>query len=290
MRQRRRVGRAAVVLLSLLLVVPAGQAAVARAQPSEDAVAAAFAAALRLYEAVPGPCAPDDMPGGPPRITPGDQGLGIPPAQWRQSAEQGIATFLIQLCGLTSARIALGRTPTGDWGLLRGGPVGPAPVFVLPGEMVVCGGVRGLNLHALPSADAAVLAVFPDGSRVTAVAFVLTEPATVGESADGAGWYRLSAPQDGWAYSEFLFDPDAGGCPPGSIDSPARPAKTAVKPSATPVGDRPAGARSVWRTTGARRRSPRPRGSRAGPWGSARPRTRRGPGGCRPASGSWMRP
>src|SRR3712207_8337288 len=44
-----------------------------------------FVAALRLYDALPGPCAPDDGPDGPPRITRLYQLSEIPEeARWRE--------------------------------------------------------------------------------------------------------------------------------------------------------------------------------------------------------------
>ena len=172
----------------------------------------AFMTALRLYGAVPGPCAPDDGADGPPRITRLFQLSDIPEARWRASAERGIATFLLEICGRTSGRIVLGRPVRGGWGLLRGGPVGPAPAFLLPGEMVVCA-PAGAPLRERPSEDAALVAILPDGAQVTGDSFVLTEPGVVGENPYGAGWYHLAAPWNGWAYSEALFDPGEGGCP-----------------------------------------------------------------------------
>jgi hypothetical protein len=181
-----------------------------------------FVAALRLYDALPGPCAPGDGPDGPPRITRLYQLSGIPEeARWRESVMHGIATFLLELCGRTSGRIVLGRMMSGDWGLLRGGPVGPAPAFLLPGEMIVCA-AEGAALRERPNADAPIVTVLPDGTQVTGVDFVLTESGVVGGDPYGAGWYQLAEPWAGWAYSESLFDPEAGGCPPRSGPSGRR--------------------------------------------------------------------
>jgi hypothetical protein len=51
--------------------------------------------------------------------------------------------------------------------------------------------------------------------RVQAEEFVLTEPGssdTEEEPRNGYGWFRLSSPLHGWAYSKYLTDASHGDC------------------------------------------------------------------------------
>ena len=102
-----------------------------------EAGATATAAALRIFDAVLGPCRSEDPPGGQTRITPSDRLPGADAARWRETAGRGIATFVSETCHGGIAGVALGRTATGEWGLLRVPPAGPGPALQLPREMFV---------------------------------------------------------------------------------------------------------------------------------------------------------
>lgn len=56
-----------------------------------------------------------------------------------------------------------------------------------------------------------MLALLPEGTRVTGVAFVLTEPGSYPHAA-GTGWYQVGSPQLGWAYAPSLLDVRTADC------------------------------------------------------------------------------
>ena len=89
----------------------------------------------------------------------------------------------------------------------------------LPGDARVCNEGRLVELRAAPDANAPLLAQLVSLSIVHAEEFVLTQP-EVSERLPsgqtvlraGAGWYHLSGPRDGWAFSKYLADARQNGC------------------------------------------------------------------------------
>jgi len=86
---------------------------------------------------------------------------------------------------------------------------------VLPGEMRVCAGGTGLNVRASSAVESESLALLNDDTIISVDRFVLTEPgirsATAGVQA-GFGWYHLTSPKEGWAYSKYLSVASLGDC------------------------------------------------------------------------------
>ena len=195
-----------ILLLAVLLPV-SGIGWTAPAAPSPEE---AFAAALRMFDGVP-----DD------ECRAGNNPLGkdcIVPTASAEGVARGIATFnLIAASRLHGASGVLGRTPSGEWEFLL---ITDSPVYQLlslPGEMIVCAEGAGLNIRAAPSVEADVITALPDLTHVWVEEFVLTEPGLYAPRIaprSGSGWYRLSAPVEGWAYSRFLSstvpDPNTG--------------------------------------------------------------------------------
>ena len=185
------------LVLLIVMVLPAAMLRSAGAQsPHEEA----FAAALRIFDAVPDD---DCLAGNNPLMK-----TCIAPGGSPEGAARGIAIFnLIAPSRQEGALAALGRTPAGEWGFIL---ITQAPTYqrlVLPGEMIVCAEGAGLNIRVAPSVEAEVVAVLPDLTQVWAEEFVLTEPGRYGPGSGprwGAGWYRLSAPVEGWGYSRYL--------------------------------------------------------------------------------------
>jgi hypothetical protein len=68
--------------------------------------------------------------------------------------------------------------------------------------------VRTATLYATPSLLAPAVGLLLDQATVTAEEFLLTDPGTLriatGTPGNGAGWYRLSAPLEGWVPARFL--------------------------------------------------------------------------------------
>ena len=186
--------------LLVLLIVMLLPAVVLRSAGAQSPHEEAFAAALRIFDAVPDDdCLAGNNPLMKTCIAPGGSPEGV---------ARGIAHFnLIAPSRQEGALGALGRTPTGEWGFIL---ITQAPTYqrlVLPGEMIVCAEGAGLNIRVAPSVEAEVVAVLPDLTQVWAEEFVLTEPGRYGPGMGprwGAGWYRLSAPVEGWGYSRYL--------------------------------------------------------------------------------------
>jgi hypothetical protein len=165
-----------------------------------QADADAFGAALRIFGGVPdAECLAGNNPAMKDCIVPPDD---------RESEARGIAAFgLIAASHLHGALGVLGRQPSGVWGFFLITDGAHYQLVGLPGEMIVCAEGAGLNVRTAPSTEAAVLAVLPDFTAVQAEEFMLTEPGDYGpgrEPRAGAGWYRLSAPVEGWASSRYL--------------------------------------------------------------------------------------
>lgn len=160
----------------------------------------AFAAALQLYDGVP---AADCKANNPlKKVCVGPSDLAIDPAR-------GVASFgLSDPAGVGGAIGILGRDASGTWKRWFSTQNTVYPLLALPGEMRVCAEGDRLNLRASPDTAAKAIAQLESGAIVRAEEFTLTEPETTagaqGAARAGYGWYHLSTPQDGWAYSKFL--------------------------------------------------------------------------------------
>jgi hypothetical protein len=86
---------------------------------------------------------------------------------------------------------------------------------VLPGDMRVCAGGDGLNVRVSPTVESESLTLLNDDTIISVDRFVLTEPGsrspTTGVQA-GFGWYHLTSPREGWAYSKYLSAASLGDC------------------------------------------------------------------------------
>lgn len=173
--------------------------------PSQDERAAAFAAALRVFGAVPQADCRTNNPEQRPCIdtTPNSA----------VSPERGIAVFSVNDPGGMGGGLAImGRTPTGEWDLWFGTQNVTYQRWELPGDMIVCADGDGARVRAPPGTDALVVATLPDLTPVPAEEFVLTRPGTVQPFTAGAGWYRISLPYAGWIHSTLLADARLGDC------------------------------------------------------------------------------
>ena len=223
---RRYAAGAGIVLLAALGMLWTGSAPVVRAAPTtavaqpndEEALAAAFAATLRLFDGTPADeCTPrfwEELQAAP------RSGACVEPQSTAAHAARGIALFGINSFGPTEdggigqggAIAVMARGPDGQWRLWYGTQNFSYRLLVLPGDMIVCADGDGANLRAGPSTDASIVAVLPDLTPVRAERFTLTEPAAGRAQAAGTGWYQLSAPLEGWAFSQLLSDAQYGDC------------------------------------------------------------------------------
>jgi hypothetical protein len=109
----------------------------------------------------------------------------------------------------------LGQTPEGEWKLWFGTQNVAYQLTVLPGDMRVCAGGAGLNVRASSAVDGESLTLLNDGTIISVDRFVLTEPGTTsptGVPQAGFGWYHLTSPKEGWAFSKYLSVASLGDC------------------------------------------------------------------------------
>ena len=109
----------------------------------------------------------------------------------------------------------LGQTPEGEWKFWFGTQNLTYQLTVLPGDMRVCAGGAGLNVRASSAVESEALTLLNDDTIISVDRFVLTEPGprspTTGAQA-GFGWYHLTSPEEGWAFSKYLSDASLGDC------------------------------------------------------------------------------
>ena len=198
----RRWGAVAVLIATVAAAgaVGATQRTSAATQSPDGAEASrAFAAALRVFDAVPQADCASNNPRRRPCIE-NARGFDVAP-------ERGVAVLSVnEPGGLGGGLAIMGRTAAGEWDLWFGTQNPSYRLFELPGAMLVCADGEGANLRQGWGTDRPVLAVLPDLTPVTVDAFVLTEPGSVNPLRVGAGWYNISAPEQGWIFSTLLSD------------------------------------------------------------------------------------
>src|SRR5439155_9464332 len=108
----------------------------------------------------------------------------------------------------------LGRDGNGAWQRWFGYQNPPYQLLKLPGDVRVCAGPDRLNVRSTPTITGQILKSLDPETTARAEEFVLTQVEQPGSgqepSKPGYGWYHLSAPQEGWAYSQFLADARPG--------------------------------------------------------------------------------
>jgi hypothetical protein len=127
----------------------------------------------------------------------------------RSSADhirRGIALFGAELA---HAVVARGRDGVWRYWLSTQGTY---LLLTLPGEMLVCADGEGLNVRAEPDINAPIVGGLADLTRVRGEEFVLTEPGNYDPRRLGSGWYRLSAPVEGWVHSHYVPDAERRDC------------------------------------------------------------------------------
>ena len=159
---------------------------------SQPAVDAALAAALEYFDAVPDADCQTNNPQN-------KQCVGL--ASEPSTVQLGIAVFGVGSPDGGGFAGVLGRDPAGEWVFWRAGQQDYL-LFILPGDALVCAYGEGLNVRSAATTDAPAVGVIEDLTEVRAEEFVLTEPGS--DLQQGFGWFRLSSPLDGWAYSKYL--------------------------------------------------------------------------------------
>lgn len=150
----------------------------------------------------------------------------------------GIAVFGVSSGGGGFAAV-YGRTAAGKWKPWFRSQNAFSLLF-LPGDVRICADGDGLNVRAEASLAGPVVTTLADGTVARAEEFVL-DTATASTSSRGFGWYRLTAPAEGWAHSEFLAAAAEGTCAgrdaqAGSTGTPSPGATvTGASPAATPA-------------------------------------------------------
>jgi len=173
-----------------------------RTPTPQEAVDAAFAAALEHFDAVSDADCETNNP-----QNKQCAGLSSQPS----TVQRGIAAFGVGPLDGPGFVGVLGRDAAGEWKIWRAVQQ-DYQLLTLPGDALVCGYGAGLNVGSAPTTDAAAVGVLEDLTRVRAEEFVLTERASDDLQQYGYGWFRLSSPLDGWAYSKYLTAASLGDC------------------------------------------------------------------------------
>jgi len=129
--------------------------------------------------------------------------------------QHGTAAFGISSYPGGGAMEFLGQTPEGEWKFWFGTQSTAYQLTVLPGDMRVCAGGAGLNVRASPAVEGESLTLLNDGTIISVDRFVLTESGTTsptGVLQAGFGWYHLTSPKEGWAFSKYLSVASLGDC------------------------------------------------------------------------------
>lgn len=129
-----------------------------------------------------------------------------PDDQLAGSIERGIASFEIGDPGGGAHRLVLAKDPDGAWKYWVSTQQDYQP-YALPGPVRVCGEGQSTDIRESPDHNANVVAVLTNETVATGEQFVLTEPGVFETSTKGHGWYRMSAPVEGWLYSGDAYNP-----------------------------------------------------------------------------------
>jgi hypothetical protein len=159
---------------------------------TEPAVDAAIAAALEYFDAVSNADCETNNPQNKQCV-----GLSSQPS----TVQRGIAVFGVASPDGPGFAGVLGQDPSGEWKFWRAGQQ-DYQLLTLPGDALVCAYGAGLNVRSEPTTDAPAVGVIEDLTGVRAEEFALTERGS--DLQHGYGWFRLSSPLDGWAYSKYL--------------------------------------------------------------------------------------
>lgn len=205
-----------------------------------DLASASLAAALRLVDGAPeSVCA----------LEPLTQRICVAPVAGSDT-ERGVAAFSVRAAtGPGAGLLVLGRDAAGAWGYWFGGQQYYQP-STLPASLRICADGVGANIRAAPGIEADRLDTLPDLTLLRAEAFVLTEPGDLDAGRAGAGWYALSAPEEGWIYSTLATSTQMEDCTLRDtlVNAPSPPPRPPVSasglPGATPplIAPRPPGA------------------------------------------------
>jgi hypothetical protein len=129
------------------------------------------------------------------------------------SAQGGVAMFGVADPGPGTSGffVVMAQDRSGSWRYWLSGQQA-YQLFALPGDMIVCADGGNLSLRSAPDPSASVTGTVLDLTRVRVEEFVLTDPGNFAGRTAGSGWYRLSAPQAGWAPSTSLTAAALGDC------------------------------------------------------------------------------
>ncbi len=169
---------------------------------SQEAADAAFAAALENWDAVSDTDCETSNP---------ENKLCVGLESQPSTTQRGIAVFGVGAPDGPGFAGVLGRDSAGEWKFWRAGQQ-DYQLLTLPGDALVCGYGAGLNVQSEPTNDAPAVVAVEDMTTVRAEEFLLTEVGSDDLQLNGYGWFRLSSPLDGWAYSKYLTNASQGDC------------------------------------------------------------------------------
>ncbi|MGE5595920.1 MAG: hypothetical protein ACM3S1_07790 [Hyphomicrobiales bacterium] len=106
----------------------------------------------------------------------------------------------------------MGRVDDGSWAYWFGTQQDSYVPGSLPTELLICSDAESVEIHEGPSDDSPVLQALDELTSVQASEFLLTSAGERGAGERGTGWYRLSAPIEGWVEGSNASRADLGDC------------------------------------------------------------------------------
>lgn len=106
----------------------------------------------------------------------------------------------------------MGRQFNGEWGYWFGTQQQLYQLVSVPGELRACGGGEAVTVRAEPSSTSEAAGSIPDGSTVSAEAFMLTVAGSPSGGGRGEGWYRVGGDSPGWVAATQSSDASLGSC------------------------------------------------------------------------------
>jgi len=129
------------------------------------------------------------------------------------SVEAGIARFDAGDPNGGPFSFFMGRDATGAWQYWFGTQQQSYVLQSVPGELLACGLGEATTVRPQPSSDADATMVLEKQASLTAEEFLITVAGGFGAGGErGEGWYRVSAPAEGWVNAREVTDAALGDC------------------------------------------------------------------------------
>jgi hypothetical protein len=132
----------------------------------------------------------------------------------KDSPARGVAVFGLAFADGGGALVVFGRDEAGGWQFWFGTQQSVYHALSMPAEMRVCADGQGANVRMAPNLAAESLGTLKDGSVLTAMQFLLTEPGWSSPQPlrAGNGWYQVTGEINGFIRADLLSVTSQPGC------------------------------------------------------------------------------